>query len=119
MQAARQVCEYATGQPRIGSMEQTLRTEAADTIATGGADAEVYEMLKVVVRSLVDKADDVVVVPLADASGISFQVHSAAEDVGKLIGKGGRTARAIRTILSGNSAKYKRRYSVDFGKKAE
>ena len=117
--AAEQVCEYATNQPRIGSMEEILRTEAADTVATDPIDAEVYAMLMAVVRSLVDRADEVVVVPLADASGISFQVHSAAEDVGKLIGKGGRTARAIRTILSGNSAKYKRRYSVDFAKRPE
>ena len=55
-------------------------------------------MVSAVLRSLVDRGDELVVVALAEATGISFQVHAPADDVGKLIGKGGRTARAPRII---------------------
>jgi len=100
-------------------MEELKRAEAGDTVMTDLRDTEVGAMLAIVLRSLVDRPEALTVVPLSDAAGTSFQVHAAPDDVGKLIGKGGRTARAIRTILSGNAAKFKRRYSVDFGKNVE
>ena len=98
-------------------MEDLLRTGIADTISTDPRDAEIGAMLLAVARSLVDKADELELLLLADAEGAAFQIRAAAEDVGKLIGKSGRTARAIRTILNGNAVKNGRRYSVDFGKK--
>ena len=70
-------------------------------------------MLLCVVRSLVDEADRVELLHVAVEDGMAFQVRSAANDVGKLIGKSGRTARAIRTILSANAARNGRRYSLD------
>jgi predicted RNA-binding protein YlqC (UPF0109 family) len=70
-------------------------------------------MLLCVVRSLVDEADRVELLHVAGDGGMAFQVRSAANDVGKLIGKSGRTARAIRTILSANAARNGRRYSLD------
>ena len=99
-------------------MEELLRTGTADTISIDPRDAEIGAMLLAVARSLVDKANELELLSLADAEGVAFQIRSAAEDVGKLIGKSGRTARAIRTILNGNSVKNGRRYSVDFGKKS-
>jgi uncharacterized protein len=97
-------------------MKDLWCTDAADTIATDPRDAEVGAMLLAVLRSLVDSPDELEMISLADATGVSFQVHLDANDVGKLIGKSGRTARAIRTILSGNAAKRGRRYSIDFGR---
>ena len=42
-----------------------------------------------------------------------IELKVAKEDLGKVIGKQGRTARAIRTILSGASAKLKKRSSLE------
>jgi uncharacterized protein len=92
---------------------QQLHTETLDTIATDPRDLEVGRMLLTVLRALVDKTDELEMVTLSDDLGLSFQVRSAADDLGKLIGKNGRTARAIRTILGASAAKHGRRYSLD------
>ena len=98
-------------------MDELLRTDVADTIASDPRDKDVGEMLLALLRSLVDKEEELEMVSLADAGGVSFQVHSAPDDIGKLIGKGGRTARAIRVILGANGVKHRRRYSIDFGRR--
>jgi len=91
-----------------------LSAESADTVARDPRDAEVGQMLQYVLRSLVDRPDELVIVPLTDGAGVSFHVQAAPDEIGKLIGKNGRTARAVRTILSGNAARLGRRYNVDF-----
>jgi predicted RNA-binding protein YlqC (UPF0109 family) len=87
--------------------------ESLDTIATDPRDLQVRGMLLTLLRSLVDKTDELQLVSLSDDFGVSFQVRSATDDLGKLIGKNGRTARAIRTILAASAAKHSRRYSLD------
>jgi predicted RNA-binding protein YlqC (UPF0109 family) len=91
--------------------ELTGAAEAADP-----RDAEVHEMLLAVVRSLVGEPGKVELLRISSAEGTAFQVRPAVGDVGKLIGKGGRTARAIRVILSGNAAKNGRRYTLDIAR---
>jgi len=76
-------------------------------------DSSVRDMLLAVMNSLVDKEDDLEVAAIGIADGAVFQVRAASSDVGKLIGKGGRTARAIRVILGATAAKHGRRYTLD------
>src|ERR1700709_2709221 len=95
-------------------MRDMLSAESADTVAKDPRDAEVGQMLQYVLRSLVDRPEELIIVPLADMAGVSFHVQAASDEIGKLIGKNGRTARAVRTILGGNAARLGRRYSVDF-----
>jgi uncharacterized protein len=95
-------------------MTEELRTNRAETgVLPDPRDTEVRGMLLGVVRSLVDEADQVELLHIADEGGMAFQVRAATSDVGKLIGKSGRTARAIRTILAANAARNGRRYSLD------
>jgi predicted RNA-binding protein YlqC (UPF0109 family) len=95
-------------------MTELLHTQPAETIAVvDPRDAEVRSMLLAVLRSLVDEADRMELLHISGPEGTAFQVRSAAKDVGKLIGKSGRTARAIRTILSGSAAKNRRKYTLD------
>jgi uncharacterized protein len=49
----------------------------------------------------------------ADGDGTVYRLRVAPGDVGKVIGKEGRTARAIRTILGGIGMKQKHRYTLD------
>ena len=67
------------------------------------------DLIGVIAKALVDKPEDVV--RGQQTSVIELKV--AKEDIGKIIGKQGHTARAIRTILSGASAKLKRRSSLE------
>jgi uncharacterized protein len=84
---------------------------------TDPREVEVFEMLSAVIRSLVDKPDDVEIVPLVSQESTTFQVRAHPSDMGKLIGMNGRTARALRVILGANAARLKRSFSLDLGPK--
>ena len=58
------------------------------------------ELLELIARSLVDNPDDVDVTRAGDDEEIVYELRVAAEDLGKVIGKQGRTARAIRTLVA-------------------
>jgi predicted RNA-binding protein YlqC (UPF0109 family) len=57
------------------------------------------ELLEYLARELVDNPDAVRVVESQDDRGILLQLHVDAEDMGKVIGRGGRIARAIRQVV--------------------
>jgi len=66
-----------------------------------------------IARALVDNPDDVKVESYADRDGTVLRLHVAQQDLGKVIGKHGRTARSLRTILTAASMKMKHRFSLD------
>ena len=57
------------------------------------------EVLEYIVRNLVDDPDAVEVDEMEDGQAVHLRVRVAPEDVGKVIGKRGRTARAIRDVV--------------------
>lgn len=57
------------------------------------------EFLVYVVKSLVDNPDDVKVERKVDEMGVLLTLHISPEDMGKIIGRNGNTAKAIRTLL--------------------
>jgi predicted RNA-binding protein YlqC (UPF0109 family) len=59
----------------------------------------VRELLEYIAKELVDEPDAVEVAELHDERGTLLQLRVSAEDLGKVIGRGGRTARAIRTVV--------------------
>ncbi len=67
------------------------------------------ELIEYIAKSLVDKPEEVVVTEVNGEQSIVFELRVAKEDLGKVIGKQGRTARAMRTILSASSTKLKKR----------
>ncbi len=74
---------------------------------------EVQDMLLTVIRSLVDRPDDVVITGVAGEGSLTFRVLAHPSDMGKLIGVNGRTARALRIILGANAARLKKNLSLD------
>jgi len=66
-----------------------------------------------IARALVDKPDEVVVDTLEDDGATVLQLRVAVGDVGKVIGKQGRTARSLRTILGAASMKLQNRFALD------
>lgn len=59
------------------------------------------EALEHLVRGIVDNPDDVRVQLVTTRRGRTLEVHVHPEDLGKVIGRGGRTATALRTVMSG------------------
>lgn len=62
-----------------------------------------------IAQALVDHPEEVTVSEVAGNQTSVLELKVAKEDLGKVIGKQGRTARAMRTILSAASAKVKKR----------
>ena len=67
------------------------------------------ELITYIAKALVDKPEEVVVTEIAGAQTAVIELKVAKDDLGKVIGKQGRTARAMRTILGAASTKIKKR----------
>ncbi|HJX31544.1 MAG TPA: KH domain-containing protein [Thermodesulfobacteriota bacterium] len=67
------------------------------------------ELVEVLVKALVDNPDAVQVTEVMGNNVIIVEVKVDKSDMGKVIGKHGQTASAIRTLLSATSAKLKKR----------
>lgn len=70
---------------------------------------EMKELITYIAKALVDKPEDVVVTEIEGEQTSVIELKVAKEDLGKVIGKQGRTARAMRTILSAASTKINKR----------
>ena len=67
------------------------------------------ELVTYIAKALVDNPDQVEVAEVEGQSTSVLELKVAKEDLGKIIGKQGRTARAVRTILSAASTKINKR----------
>lgn len=71
------------------------------------------ELVEFLAKSLVDHPDDVKIRTRQRDQQTVVELEVAPDDLGKVIGRQGRTARAIRTILSAAGDKSRRRYTLD------
>ena len=71
------------------------------------------ELIKCIAQSLVDNPDKVEVTEVIGEQSSVIELRVAKEDLGKVIGKQGRTAQSIRTILSAASAKIHKRARLE------
>jgi hypothetical protein len=67
------------------------------------------ELLELIARALVDRPDEVSVTEIEGEQTTVLELRVAREDLGKVIGKQGRTARAIRTLLASSGMKLRKR----------
>ena len=67
------------------------------------------DLIKYIAQALVDHPEEVSVTEVEGNQTSVLELKVAKEDIGKVIGKQGRTARAMRTILGAASAKLKKR----------
>jgi predicted RNA-binding protein YlqC (UPF0109 family) len=82
--------------------------------AAGAAEAmEVRELVEEIVRALVDKPEEVVCTEVDGAHSCVLELQVAREDVGKVIGKKGVHADAIRRIVHAIGGKKKKRYVLE------
>ena len=67
------------------------------------------DLIEFIAKALVDSPEEVAVAEVESERGSVIELKVAKTDLGKVIGKQGRTARAMRTILSAASTKVKKR----------
>jgi predicted RNA-binding protein YlqC (UPF0109 family) len=73
----------------------------------------VTELIEFLVRALVEDPEAVVVEELEEEGDLVYEVTVAEGDLGRVIGKGGRVANAIRTIAKAAAVRIDRRVIVD------
>ena len=71
------------------------------------------ELVEMIAKALVDQPEKVVVSVLEGEQTTILELKVAPEDLGKVIGKQGRTARAMRILLGAAGMKLKRRYNLE------
>ena len=74
---------------------------------------QVDELVREIARALVDEPNAVEVDAVNRGENTILELRVAPQDVGKVIGKQGRTARSVRTILGAVSMKVHHRYTLD------
>lgn len=72
------------------------------------------EILKTIIENLVDNREEVKVTRVDDEKGILLKVKVAKADMGKIIGKQGKVARAIRTIMKSVTSNEQKNVGVIF-----
>ena len=71
------------------------------------------ELVEVIAKALVENPDEVVVTQKEEGKNITVELHVAASDMGKVIGKQGRIAKAIRTVVRAAGSKGDKKIMVD------
>ena len=71
------------------------------------------ELVEVIAKALVDNPNEVVVTEKENGKNITVELHVAASDMGKVIGKQGRIAKAIRSVVKAASSKDNKRVDVE------
>jgi predicted RNA-binding protein YlqC (UPF0109 family) len=71
------------------------------------------ELVEFIARALVDKPDEVAVAEISGEQTVVLELRVAKEDLGKVIGKQGRTVKAMRSLLSAASAKLRKRADLE------
>jgi predicted RNA-binding protein YlqC (UPF0109 family) len=96
------------------SLTQKVWTRKAwGKIMTQLDTVQVDELVREIARALVDEPNAVAVEAVSRGENTVLNLRVAPQDVGKVIGKQGRTARSVRTILGAVSMKLHRRYTLD------
>ena len=73
------------------------------------------ELVEVIAKALVDNPDEVVVEETTEGKNVTVNLHVAATDMGKVIGKQVRIAKAIRTVVKAATSNDNKRVDVEIG----
>ncbi len=71
------------------------------------------ELVEVIAKSLVDHPEEVVVTESVTEKGIVLELKVAADDMGKVIGKQGRVAKSIRTVVKAAASREDKKVIVE------
>ena len=72
------------------------------------------EILEILIKSLVEHTEEVTITEKEEGKTIVFEVKVAESDMGKVIGKQGRVAKSIRTVMKSVAGKEHKKVAVEF-----
>ncbi len=97
-----------------GSSAKSARPSTGKTgDASGGNLHDLEGFVDYVVRALVDNPNEVSIRTEETEEGCSIQIRCKKEDIGKIVGKRGKTIMAIRSLVSGAAGRQRKRVSVE------
>ena len=70
------------------------------------------EIIEIIARSLVDHPEQIVVDEKQDGDTVTYELRVAADDMGKVIGKQGRIAKALRTVVKAAATRENKKVNV-------
>ena len=82
-------------------------------MAEKATKSEIEELIKYVTVNLVDAPDEVQVALVEETDQDVYEIDVADDDIGKIIGRGGKTARALRSIVNASCPKAPKRIMVE------
>ncbi|MCI7477998.1 MAG: KH domain-containing protein [Selenomonadales bacterium] len=71
------------------------------------------EIIEIIARSLVDHPEQIVVDEKQDGDTVTYELRVAADDMGKVIGKQGRIAKALRTVVKAAATRENKKVNVE------
>ncbi len=80
---------------------------------SGSEEVKMRDLVEYIIKQIVDNPDEVKVQEIKAEKVILLEISVAKEDMGKVIGKGGRVANALRTIVGAAAAKLRKRVMVE------
>lgn len=72
------------------------------------------EILEIIIQNLVDNKDEVSIIEKTETKAICYEVKVAKSDMGKVIGKQGKMAKAIRSIVKAIAVKEHKKVNIEF-----
>jgi predicted RNA-binding protein YlqC (UPF0109 family) len=78
-----------------------------------GAALDIADLVRYIAKGLVDKPDEVHVALVEERQASVYELEVAESDLGKIIGRGGKTARALRTLVTQVAPRSKKRILVE------
>jgi hypothetical protein len=105
--------ENALSRASLASGRRFLFSELFRRHPMNSPQISLKELVEFLAKALVDKPDQVEVSELAGEQTVVFELKVAKDDLGKVIGKQGRTVKAIRAILAAASSKLKKRADLE------
>ena len=72
------------------------------------------EILELIITNLVENKQEVSIEEIAEEKVITYKVKVSKDDMGRVIGKQGRVAKSIRTVMKSVSAKEGKKVNIDF-----
>ena len=82
-------------------------------MATPVANVDIAELVRFIAKNLVDKQDEVHVALVEERQASVYELEVAESDLGKIIGRSGKTARALRTLVSQVAPRSRKRILVE------
>lgn len=89
--------------------ERGNERETGGTGKTGSAAATLTHLIQLIAEALVDDPENVNVTAIESETSIIIELKVATDDIGKVIGKGGQTAKAMRKVLSAAATKLRKK----------